>query len=278
MMTPTHLAPLLESSHSASYATFGPKPKTVIPLKRSPPEPSANEDYVVDMERITGTNDSNRLWLAKPAYEIIDSIWAEFLERLRLPVSDTLSELLPFLEDVMPNLASIKEQVKGKMRRALKNISKYASNGTFKHRETLLIEFAKSSGQRMFNAAFETLRKQLHNNFDRLPGVLGGISVFAIEAVKDLITALLNNVALPSDFEVDDALKEKFKLQKRTRQVLMQWDLEWKVPETASDHLLKDKGVALPDEYLPMECDSEEDEDEMDLDEASSNESESENT
>ncbi|OTA96176.1 hypothetical protein M434DRAFT_28035 [Hypoxylon sp. CO27-5] len=241
--------------------------------------------------------------LAKPAYEIIDNIWADFLGRLRLTVDDTLSQLLPFLDDVTPNLESIKEQVKGKMRRALKNISKDASNvstdmvksiqkkwdqtfkesirvkgkGSFNRREELIVGFARSSGRKMFNAAFETLRKQLKNNFEQLPSVLSSISGFAIQAVKDLITALLNNIVLPSDFKVEDALKEKFKLQRRIRQVLIQWDLEWKVPETTSNYLIKDESVTLPDEYCSTEYDSGEGEDEMDLDETSSIESESEN-
>ncbi|OTA56614.1 hypothetical protein K449DRAFT_158514 [Hypoxylon sp. EC38] len=216
--------------------------------------------------------------LAQPACKIIDIIWAGFLKQLRITIGDHLSELLPFLEDMMPNLDSIKEQVKDKTRRALKNISKDASNvptdmvmsiqkrwdqtfekgirmkgkGSFMGRERLITEFARSNGRRLFNAAFETLGKQLNDNFERLLGVLSGISMFAIQAVKDLITALLNNVVFPFDFEGEHALEETFKLQQYIRQILIQWDLEWKVPETASSHLVKDESIALPDKYQSM--------------------------
>ncbi|KAI0836516.1 hypothetical protein F5Y06DRAFT_305267 [Hypoxylon sp. FL0890] len=237
--------------------------------------------------------------LAQPAHGIIDSIWTEFLKGLRMAVDDALPDLLPFLEDVMPNLGAIKEQVKDKMRRALKNISKDASDvpadmvnsiqkkwlktfsesikkkgkGSFKERQAMIADFAQSSGRKMFNAAFYSIRKQLSENFEQLPSVLEGISKFAVQAVQDLITVLLNNVILSSDLNVEDAFKEKFRLQRNVRQVLIQWDLEWRVSKAASSNVSNDDNLALPDEYRSMEYDfdfdSDSDSDEMDLDETS---------
>ncbi|KAI1134594.1 hypothetical protein F5Y05DRAFT_406392 [Hypoxylon sp. FL0543] len=233
--------------------------------------------------------------LAQPAYEIIDDIWAEFLQQLQTTVGGAVPELLPFLEDVMPNLGIIKEQVKDKLRRALKNISKDVNDvpadmvkaiqkkwlgtfkecmkekgeGSFKKREELILGFAAQSGVKMFNAAFETVRKHLSENFDQLPGVLEGISKSAVWAVRDLITALLSNVALSPSLTAEDASNEKLELQEHVRKILIQWDSEWKAPETASSHLMSDEDFALPNEYRPMVYNSDEDEDEMDLIESS---------
>lgn len=54
-------------------------------------------------------------------------LWASFTKRLQISVEETLPELLPFLEDVIPSLDLVKEGVKDEVRQALKDISKGAS-------------------------------------------------------------------------------------------------------------------------------------------------------
>ncbi|KAI1373167.1 hypothetical protein F4677DRAFT_462536 [Hypoxylon crocopeplum] len=226
--------------------------------------------------------------LAQPACKQIDRIWGDFLKRLRLSVTDTLPELLPFLEDVMPNLDVIKEQVKDKMRQALKDISKDASTvhpdmvnaiqqrwsttfnkgikikgkGSLKQREESITTYAKTSSGKMYNAAFERMQKQLRENIRRLPGFLKEISTFAVQAVKDHIKVLLNNVILPN-VKVEEDLKDKVKLQQYVRAVILEWDLKWKVSETTSSLLrTNDEDIAIPSIYHYMEDDL----DDMDLD------------
>ncbi|OTA56615.1 hypothetical protein K449DRAFT_437821 [Hypoxylon sp. EC38] len=84
-MAPTQLAPLLESSDSASYATVRPKPKTTIPLKRSPPEPAANEDYVVDIERIRGTTSPSCTMSSHYCSNGNDIFWCDYCIQNNLP-------------------------------------------------------------------------------------------------------------------------------------------------------------------------------------------------
>ncbi|KAI1074756.1 hypothetical protein F5B20DRAFT_595800 [Whalleya microplaca] len=228
--------------------------------------------------------------LAGPSCKEIDIIWKVFLKQLEISVSKTLPDLLPSLRGVMPKLDVIKEQVKDQMREALRNISKDASEvhpglkksvqkkwkhtfnkakkekgrGSFARRQKLLGEFAETSSTKMFNAAFQEMRVQLNLNFDKLPETLMGISTRTIQIVEQNIAMLLNNILVP-DVKLEDAVVEKLELQQYVRQVLLEWDLEWKVPEAM--HALKDsnENVEFPTEYSYTKVELDEDEDVMDI-------------
>ncbi|KAI1208664.1 uncharacterized protein F4807DRAFT_430593 [Annulohypoxylon truncatum] len=62
-MSPSHRTPLLESADNASYDTVKPKakPTTAAPLEQPSSESSINEDYVVDIERITTYSSTSSL-------------------------------------------------------------------------------------------------------------------------------------------------------------------------------------------------------------------------
>ncbi|XXG95334.1 hypothetical protein Hte_001595 [Hypoxylon texense] len=188
--------------------------------------------------------------LAPEACKAIDTRWGDFLKRLRISVQSTYPELLPFLDDIMPSLDTVKQQVKDKVRQALKEISN--GSGSLKQRQDMITEFAQNSGQKMFNAAFQNMRKQLNLNFEKFPRTLEGISKFAVEAVKDHIDVFLNNVIEP-DIKMENMegeVEEKLELQRDVSSALLQWDLEWKVSEAGRNPAESIETIALPGEYL----------------------------
>ncbi|KAI0007551.1 hypothetical protein F4779DRAFT_642877 [Xylariaceae sp. FL0662B] len=230
--------------------------------------------------------------LAKPYSREIDIIWRDFLKRLEISVKETLSDLLPFLGEVIPKLDIIKEQIKDQIRQALRNISKDASQvhpdlvkaiqkkwekvfkeareakgkGSFKNREKILQKFAENSSDKMFSAAFEKMCTQLSINFDKLPEALEGISKSTIRTVEENIGMLLNNILLPDD-NLEDAVAGKLDLQQHIRQILLGWDLEWKVPEAAHTLDPSSENVEFPSEYVHVKTESDEENDAMDIDE-----------
>ncbi|KAI1388070.1 uncharacterized protein F4822DRAFT_444534 [Hypoxylon trugodes] len=209
--------------------------------------------------------------LARPAAKRANMAWKEFIERVRFSVEEVIPRLSPFLEEIIPKLDVIKEQIKDKMRQALRDLSKGASEvhpdlvkeiqrkwnstfknagkmkgkGSFKEREEIIIQFAVDSGRMMFNAAFTRLRKQLNDNFNRLPDILKSITKFALQAVQDQIEALLDNALLP-DIKMEGALEEKVKLQHDIRGILFQWDVQWTVPGSSHTNV---EEFAIPSEY-----------------------------
>ncbi|KAI1802124.1 hypothetical protein F4811DRAFT_573467 [Daldinia bambusicola] len=230
--------------------------------------------------------------LYEPASKIVDNIWERFLIQLEPGIAKISPDLLHFLHEIMPDLLMIKEQIKDRVRQALVNISRGASEvhpnmvnliqkkwistfneaikikgkGSFKARQHLLAEFAKKSGTKMFNAALNDMRKKLRENFDRLPKGLNEISEFAVQSVQNHIQVLLNNIAIP-DAKIEEAFKEKVELQQYVRTALMDWDLKWRLHGTFHKTHMTEEEVLIPDEYFVEEDEDDEDDDEMDIDE-----------
>lgn len=123
----------------------------------------------------------------------------------------------------------------------------------------MIAGFAQQSGRKMFNAAFKSMCTQLRLNFDKLPRTLEGISKFAVQAVKDHIDVLLNNIIEP-DTKVEGELEEKLKLQQDVSGATLQWDLEWKVSKDGCNPAENIENIELPKEYVHGEDFGEEDE------------------
>ncbi|KAI0836517.1 hypothetical protein F5Y06DRAFT_298574 [Hypoxylon sp. FL0890] len=83
-MASTQSTPLIDSSDSASYATVRPKLSALIPPGHRPPEPSANEDYVVDMEGITGTSATALTSSSCDCDDGHDILWCDYCIRNNL--------------------------------------------------------------------------------------------------------------------------------------------------------------------------------------------------
>ncbi|KAI2466292.1 hypothetical protein F4781DRAFT_406274 [Annulohypoxylon bovei var. microspora] len=224
--------------------------------------------------------------LGRQASSTVDVIWGDFLKRLRICVQETIPQLLPFLDDVTPNLDAIKTKVKDRVQKELVAISKNASHvhpemvkmiqrtwepafvsalrergyGSLTRRKEIMMEYALTSSGEMYDAAFASLVKKLKKKFDGFPKMLKKISALSVDEVKAHIHALLDNV-FQQNVEVQGAPTKKSVLQQYVREVLLKWDLEWKVPETPCDIHINAEDMVLPTQYRQIK-----DEDEMDLD------------
>ncbi|KAI1208665.1 uncharacterized protein F4807DRAFT_452276 [Annulohypoxylon truncatum] len=194
--------------------------------------------------------------LGEEASDIINTIWRDFLQRLRIRFQENLPQLLPSLDEMIHSLDAIKARVNNDVQQALVAVSKDASEihpeaaktiqrswkpafksaleehgkGSLSRRKAVVAEFASENSREIYSTAFASLVDQLKKNFNRFSKRLDTISTLAVKEVEAHIHALLDNVS-PQDVEGNKALTMKVELQQSIRDVLLQWDLEWKASE-----------------------------------------------
>ncbi|KAI0888522.1 uncharacterized protein GGS22DRAFT_198232 [Annulohypoxylon maeteangense] len=225
--------------------------------------------------------------LGNEAFNAIDAIWENFLTRLRIHVQETLPQLLPFLDDVIHSLDPIKSNISDQVRQALVAISKNASHvhpetvnmiqmtwkpafrdaseecGSLARRKHVIAEFASKNSWEMYNTAFTTLADRLRKSFGKFSGRLDNISALAVNQIEAHIHAFLDNIS-PQHDAGNGALMKKAELQQYVRNIVLQWDLEWKAPETFTNGRMNAEDVVLPTTYYQTK----EDDIELDDDES----------
>ncbi|OTB00484.1 hypothetical protein M426DRAFT_15427 [Hypoxylon sp. CI-4A] len=221
------------------------------------------------------------------ARERIDIVWDAFIQRLQIGVEEYIPALKPFLDQVMPSLDVIKKKIMDSIRWALGDISRNAykvhhdlvdsiqsnwlatfakakkikGTGSSKRRENIIINFVKGKGHGMLNVVFDDMKMRLKTEFDKLPQTLDAISALAVEAAKDHIRALLDNIIVPG-VKLEDAVEEKLRLQQQVRGALVRLHQDWKVPDSVHVTSMDTEDVGFPIKY----CVKQNSEDEMNLD------------
>ncbi|KAI1451354.1 hypothetical protein F4805DRAFT_471727 [Annulohypoxylon moriforme] len=212
--------------------------------------------------------------LKEPAAEEVDVIWGDFDQKLRIEVEQALPDHMQSLDDTIPKIDIIKQQIKDKVEDALISVSKDASHthpnmvmkiqerwkptfenaledkgrGSYNRRKKKIWDFASKSSEDICSMTFTSLRGQLNENFSQFSNKLYKISDWAIQEVEDQINPLMDSIAWP-EVEVEDTLEEKLELQERVRGVLTEWDHKWKAPILAHGLDIRNEGVDIPNEY-----------------------------
>ncbi|RWA04012.1 hypothetical protein EKO27_g11099 [Xylaria grammica] len=233
--------------------------------------------------------------LAESTYPAIDKIWDDFLQRLEMGVTAFEVEILKDLRNEVTALESIKNSVKHRLLHVLKDVSRDARkmhpelvraiqkqweptfNAALNHtgvgchvrREKLLLSFARSHGEEVFNTAFVKMRGQLNKAFAELPRKLTDVSSSAVREVQNHISVLLDKIIKPSitnEVKLEKVDELKVRMQQDIRAVLLEWELEWKVP-SANHSFVTDMGDSnIPEEYRSVKVSPEASYDVADVD------------
>jgi hypothetical protein len=94
-----------------------------------------------------------------------------------------------------------------------------------------LVAFARSDSQDIFSAASTTMQDKLDDSFKQLLGKLEEISSYAVRAIQNHISVLLDKIIEPSvnPIKRENVEEIKVQMQQSIQTILLNWDVKWKM-------------------------------------------------